>query len=119
MRDPRGGTFPVELVLDGPDVARLRDGLVASVTWGAGDNGAHPTIPIGAVLRREGRLVAYVVANGVASERSITTGRSDGSRIVVHEGLAPGEWVVIEGHFALRDGTRVELAPDNGTGATR
>lgn len=119
MRDPRGGTFPVELVLDGPGIERLRDGLVASVTWGAGDNGAHLTIPTGAVLRREGRLVAYVVTDGVASERSITTGRSDGSRIIVHEGLMPGEWIVVEGHFALRDGVRVELAPDNGAGDTR
>lgn len=116
MKDPRGGTFPVELILDGPGVERLRDGLVATVTWGAGDNGAQPTIPTGAVLRRDGRLVAYVVADGVARERSITTGRSDGARIIVHQGLAPGERVVVEGHFALWDGARVELAPDNGIG---
>jgi len=116
MRDPRGGTFPVELVVDGPGVERLRDGLMVTVIWGPGDNGAQPTIPTGAVLRREGRVVTYVVADGIAYERPITTGRSDGTRIVVHKGLAPGERVVIEGHFALRDGARVELAPGNGVG---
>jgi membrane fusion protein (multidrug efflux system) len=112
MRDPRGGTFPVELVLDGPAVGQLRDGLVATVAWGTGADGALPTIPTGAVVRRDGRLVAYVIDDGVAHERGIRTGRSDGDRIIVHEGLAPGERVVVEGHFALRDGARVEVAPE-------
>jgi RND family efflux transporter MFP subunit len=116
IKDTGSGTFPVELVLDTGPLARLREGLIATVNWGAGKDKAELTIPTSAVLRRDGRMVAYTVRDGIATERQITTGRSNAERVVIHEGINLGDQVVIEGHFALRDGALVEVKAKGMTG---
>ncbi|WP_438985738.1 efflux RND transporter periplasmic adaptor subunit [Aequoribacter sp.] len=119
IKDARSGNFPVELVLDTGPLTRLRDGLVATVTWGAGMDKAELTIPTSAILRRDGRIVAYTVRDGIATERQITTGRSNAERVVIHEGINLGDHVVIEGHFALRDGARVDVVYERRPGDDR
>ena len=119
IKDQQAGTFPVELVIDGPGVVRLRDGIVATVVWDAGSEPAQTAIPTSAVLRRRGQLVTYVVEDGVVTERPVITGRSDGEQIVIHDGLLPGEYVVIDGHFALRDGATVEITNASDSGDAR
>ncbi len=110
IKDRQAGTFPVELLIEGAGVERLRQGLVTTVAWGVGEEKTQTAIPISAVVRRHGQLLTYVVENGVATERLVVTGRSDGQNVVIHEGLVPGEHVVIDGHFALRDGASVEVS---------
>jgi membrane fusion protein (multidrug efflux system) len=119
IKDAGGGTFPVELVLDTGPLARLREGLIATVKWGAGMDKAQLAIPTSAVLRRDGRIVTYTVRDGIATERQITTGRSNAERVVIHEGLNLGDQVVIEGHFALRDGALVDVVYKSWSGDNR
>jgi len=108
MNDP-GGTFPAELRLEHLAAENLREGLVGVVDWrSAAANSPVLTIPSAAVVRRKGRLSTYVVTDGVAREREILTGRGDGYLVEVVAGVEAGESVVIEGQFALRDGSRVE-----------
>jgi multidrug efflux pump subunit AcrA (membrane-fusion protein) len=45
----------------------------------------------------------------VAHSRILRTGRSDGNWIEVVEGLEPGDRIVYDGHFALEDGSMVEI----------
>ena len=53
-----------------------------------------------------------VDAQNVAHERKVTVGIRTNDKIEIVEGLQEGETVVIEGNFALPDGTKVEVAKD-------
>ena len=51
----------------------------------------------------------YVVEQGVASERIITTGLQNASSVEVKMGLLKGESIVISGFETLRDQSRVRI----------
>jgi RND family efflux transporter MFP subunit len=113
VANPRDGTYETELWIDAPD-PRLRDGLVASIELRDVDDSAQPLAPRAALLRRSGRSEVFVIersrdGEAIARSREVRTGRSSGDRVEILEGLRDGEKVVVEGHFALRDGSRVTL----------
>jgi hypothetical protein len=54
--------------------------------------------------------VMVVDAKNIAHETKVTVGIRTVDRIEIVEGLQGGETVVIEGNFALPDGTKVEIA---------
>jgi multidrug efflux pump subunit AcrA (membrane-fusion protein) len=118
--DPADGTYRVELWIDAPD-ERLRDGVVATLEFSSGAGVARPLAPRAALMRNRGRSEVFVVeraaqhAEGVARRRGVRTGRSGGERVEILEGLEPGDEVVIDGQFALRDGAAVVV---DGAGRT-
>ena len=56
--------------------------------------------------------VMVVDSESVAHEKKIKTGIKQGGKIQILEGLNEGDTVVIEGNYALPDGTKVEVAKD-------
>jgi len=48
----------------------------------------------------------------VAHETKVTTGIRTADKIEIVEGLKGGETVVVEGNYALPDGTKVEIATE-------
>jgi RND family efflux transporter MFP subunit len=115
VADPADGTYDVEFWVDNED-GRLREGMLASVTLPAYEREPSPLVPRRALIRRNGRMAVFLVErNGVgelARAREVTMGRSQGDWVEILEGLAGGEQVVVEGHFALADGARVTLEPE-------
>lgn len=65
------------------------------------------TIPYSALLDDGGKSFVFVVKGGVAHERAVSPGTSNGDRIQVLRGLAAGDRVVTEGGTALEDGIKV------------
>jgi multidrug efflux pump subunit AcrA (membrane-fusion protein) len=53
-----------------------------------------------------------VDATNVARETKVVIGIRTAEKIEIVEGLLGGETVVIEGNFALPDGTKVEVSED-------
>ena len=53
-----------------------------------------------------------VDAKNVAHETRVTIGIRTPEKIEITEGLSGGETVVIEGNFALPDGTKVEVSEE-------
>ena len=51
--------------------------------------------PAGALFRRQGATQAYVVANGRAALRTLRTGRGNGLRTEILDGLREGEQVIV------------------------
>jgi multidrug efflux pump subunit AcrA (membrane-fusion protein) len=49
----------------------------------------------------------------VAHETKVTTGIRTADKIEIVEGLKGGETVVVEGNYALPDGTKVEIATED------
>lgn len=70
-------------------------------------------IPIEALLHDEnGEPYVYVVADGIAKQRPITTGIQEGVMIEVTEGLTAGEEVIQLPSEELEDGMEVTVAND-------
>jgi RND family efflux transporter MFP subunit len=110
VANERDGTYEIELWVDAPPPG-VRDGMVASVQLESSTGRAVPLAPRAGLLRRAGKPEIFVVEREgdteVARLRRLRTGRSNGEWIEVLEGLREGDRVVVNGQFALRDGTAV------------
>ena len=56
--------------------------------------------------------VMVVGEDSIAHEKKVKTGIKQGDKVQIAEGLEGGETVVIEGNYALPDGTKVEVSKD-------
>lgn len=66
-------------------------------------------IPKDIILSRNRNQIVYVVEQGVASERIITTGLQNATSVEVKMGLLKGESIVNSGFETLRDQSRVRI----------
>jgi multidrug efflux system membrane fusion protein len=62
----------------------------------------------------QGTFVYVVKADRTATIRPVTLGEIQGGEASIKTGLSPGELVVVDGQDRLREGTRVDLRPQNG-----
>jgi RND family efflux transporter MFP subunit len=67
-------------------------------------------VPQEAVLVRGGRKLVFVVENGLAKWRYVTTGLENERYIEILEGVTEGGPVIIEGHLTLAHDARVTIA---------
>lgn len=109
--DALTAAFDVEVKLNDP--TGLRSGQVAEVLIGA--RGAIASAnkvkaPSTALLdARADQGVVYVVGpNGVVARRAVRTAGLEGEDVVIAEGVAPGERLVVSGAAFIRDGQTVE-----------
>ena len=111
------GTYAVELWLEEPD-PRLREGMIGTVHLKRRPGEKFPVVPRAAVLRRDGRAQIFVIEETPdgprARQRPVRSGRTDGEFVEIVEGALPGELVVIDGHFALGEGSLVAVDSDQG-----
>jgi membrane fusion protein, multidrug efflux system len=71
-------------------------------------------MPTAAIQRGSpGTFVYLVNPNNTVSVRVVSLGPSDGERVAVPSGLAPGDKVVVDGADKLRDGARVTIRDPN------
>ena len=112
VADRSDGTYGIELWMDNGETL-MRDGLVARIQLSQNAEAEYVLAPREALLRRDGRPEVFVVIDesgrSVARARTLRTGRSDGNWIEVVEGLENGDRIVYDGHFALEDGSLVEI----------
>lgn len=75
-------------------------------------------VPVSAVQFETGNseegAVMTVDKDNVAHETKVKVGIKSGDKIQITEGLDEGETVIVEGNYALPDGTKVEIAKDEG-----
>lgn len=76
-------------------------------------------VPSAAVQRGAPGTFVYVVdAERVVHLRPVKLGPTDGERVAVESGAAPGEQVVVDGADKLRDGAKVNLGNEQGRAST-
>ncbi len=72
-------------------------------------------VPSSAIQRGSLGTYVYVVKpDNTVTARKVTLGPSQGERIVVMAGVAPGDTVVTDGADKLREGAKVRLTPEAG-----
>jgi RND family efflux transporter MFP subunit len=86
--------FDVTVQIEGQD-ARLKPGLSAMVDFIVDHQDDAIAIPLTAVVSRKDEHVVFVSDNGTIAERKVVLGMSNEHRVIVTEGLAPGERVVL------------------------
>jgi multidrug efflux pump subunit AcrA (membrane-fusion protein) len=113
--DPTNRTVEVWVTLAN-GAGKLRANGAAQVTVMANSKDDAIIVPASAVTLEASNAdegtVMIVDAGNVARERKVTVGVHSGDKIEITEGLQEGDTVVIEGNFALPDGTKVETAKD-------
>jgi len=101
--DMRTRAFPVEVEVPNPDGALL-PGMIARVRADRSVADAAMVIPQDWLVTRREDQGVFVTAGDVAEWRDVVLGEVIHDRVVVREGLEPGDKVVITGHRDLVDG---------------
>jgi RND family efflux transporter MFP subunit len=107
--DPITGTFTVRVGLQNPPPAMLLGSVVSGRMKLAGEQ--LVVIPASALMTSGGNPAIWIVdrATSTVSLRNINILRHEPGSVVVGDGLAPGDTVVIAGVQALRPGQKVRL----------
>jgi membrane fusion protein (multidrug efflux system) len=106
--DAQSGTFRITLAVPAGD-GRLRPGMFGKLDIVYEVHEDALTVPSEAVLAEDMETAVFVVDEGVARRRTVTTGLNSEGRIEVLSGLTPGESVVVVGHGGLKDGSAVSV----------
>jgi len=111
--DPTSRTVEVWVTL-GNGEGKLRANGAAEVTVFANSKNDAIIVPASAVTLETSNgnegTVMVVDAQNVAHETKVTVGVRTPDKMEIVEGLQGGETVVVEGNYALLDGTKVEIA---------
>ncbi len=101
-------TFPAEVALDNRD-GDLRPGMIARVALVKRRYVDVIVVERDSLQERDAGSVAVVLDGDVVRVRPVVLGPSEGNRVLVEEGLAVGEWLVVSGHRGLVEGQRVRV----------
>lgn len=105
--DPGSRSFTVKIGVTG---GLLRSGMFGRARFAMGEKKAL-LVPAAAVVKKGQVEQVYVVENGVARARLVTTGAVHGDRLEVLTGLRAGDTVAAPVPAELRDGSPVEVRP--------
>jgi membrane fusion protein, multidrug efflux system len=100
-------TFPIEVAV--PNAGGIiRPGMVANLQVARRAVTGALLVPQNAVIRRENGYVAYVAVERdgrtVAELRDVIPGTSEGGRVVIEQGLNPGDRVIVVGQQQVSTG---------------
>lgn len=109
MVDPQLKTYEFQIALaNGSE--KLKGGMVGEAFFVVRESSPeNPVVPREAITEYSGEKLVYVVEDGRARAKSVTTGVDDGKSIEITSGLKPGDQVVVSGQHQLRDGSLVEV----------
>lgn len=102
-------TAVVEAIVENRD-RRLLPGQYVTMQLVTGERANAVTVPRSAVARLGGRAKVWVVRDGRAEPREVTTGFETAERVEIVRGLTGSEQVVARGHDNLYAGARVSDA---------
>ena len=102
-------TFTIEVILPNPPDRPLRDGVVVRAELVLEKRESVIAIPRESVFRRSGGAYLFVADGEAARRREVRLGPMIDGRVVIDEGLAPGDRVVVVGMQNLRDGMALKI----------
>ncbi len=108
--DPVSKTFTVRVEVDNPDL-RILIGMSATLNIEARVHEDVVVVPQDVVIEGRGGRSVFVASDGVAVQKKVRLGATEGDRVVILEGLAAGEDMVVLGHRNLADKQPIETAP--------
>tara|TARA_B100000963_G_scaffold128859_1_gene112436 strand:+ start:1802 stop:3208 length:1407 start_codon:yes stop_codon:yes gene_type:complete len=70
------------------------------------------TVPQDSLIPVSGGHVVFVVVDETVSRRRVSLGGTDGDKVIITDGLAAGDVIVVKGNEGLSDGSKVQI-PDS------
>jgi len=105
-------TFPIEVLVANPR-GGLKPGMVANVRVARGRVDEAIVVPQEAVIRTENGYIVYLARQEGeelrAEARPVAPGSTQGNRVVITSGLAPGDRLVVVGQNRLAGGDRLQI----------
>ena len=101
--------FPVEIEIRNNVNNELKAGMYGTAFFGDKETSQILTIPRTAFVGSVSSNQVYVIKNGKAELKTISSGRIFGDYIEVLSGLSKGEQVIVSGHINLSDQTPVKI----------
>lgn len=105
--DQQTRSFTVRVTV--PRHASLMPGMFARGSVIVARHEKAISVPRDVLVEKGDRRTVFVVEDGVARARSVTTGVVDGNSVQITKGLAVGDQVVIIGQQTLADGDQVRV----------
>ncbi len=105
--DPVTRTYLGLIEIDNKD-RQLRPGMIVRVEAVRRELPQAVTIPLYALVERDGRKVVFVVQQSTAIQRDVEVEAILGNRVVIRSGLEAGEKLIVKGQQLIADGARVE-----------
>jgi len=106
--DPATGKFPVEVDVPNRDVG-LRPGVIGRAVLTKAVHHGVLAIPRDAVVTTPAGPEVYVIRDDRAHRREVTLGPGRGMMVMVTDGLAPGDLLVVRGQRELTEGALVRI----------
>jgi RND family efflux transporter MFP subunit len=115
VADAAARTYPVKVVLPNNAAAQVKSGMFAEVMLGTQKRAGVLSIPMAAVLPKNGESTVYVV-EGEKSVKPVTIqiGLNDGKYTEVTKGLKAGQKVVTKGNTLIDETSKLKFT-DGGT----
>lgn len=111
----RNRTFPIEAILPNPG-GIIKPEMVAEVSVARRTLDDVTLVPQESLVRVEGGFVVFVVegegSSAVARSRPVELGPAQQNRVVILQGLEPGERLVVVGQQTVADGDRVNVVAE-------
>jgi membrane fusion protein (multidrug efflux system) len=89
----------------------LRDGQLVRVKLESGTPEERALVSQGSIIADQGGLYVFVVEDGKAARRTVKIGTTVGTDVVVRDGLAEGDMVIVDGLERVRPGAPVLAQP--------
>lgn len=105
----RNRHFRVEIRVPNPD-AVLLSGMYATARIVTASDARGVIVPREAITTRAGKRIALVIQGDAVKAAEVTEGLTDGQRVQILTGLAPGDVVVADARRQLADGVRVRTS---------
>lgn len=102
-------TFEAEVSVDNSD-GRLRGGVYADTTLTANPKDNALTIPMSAIVMRDDQRTVYVIEDGRAVRKVITTGYIGENLVEVLSGLSEKDQVITGGQNKFKEGGQVKVS---------
>lgn len=101
--------FPVELEIANNADNSLKAGMYGTANFGSKQKQQLKVVPRNAFVGSVSSNEVFVVENGIAKLKKVTSGRIIGEQVEIVDGLSDGETVIITGQINLQDGNTVEI----------
>lgn len=105
---PTARAFEARLTVDNPHKL-LKPGMFVQIELDTGQVKRLLTVPANAVVDIQGQHCIYVVKEGKASQKSVTTGEMVGDRVEILTEIDAAEQIIVTGVNRLRDGDAINV----------
>jgi membrane fusion protein (multidrug efflux system) len=101
--------FPVEIEIANNANNSIKAGMYGTANFGSKQKQQLKVIPRNAFVGSVSSNEVFVVENGIAKLKKVTSGRILGDLVEIVDGLSDGDTVIVTGQINLQDGNAVEI----------